>query len=93
MNRDANTILLRPHITERSSLLSEGDVYAFVVAPHATKADVRAAVLANYKIKALAVRIVNLHGKVITRGRAQGRSTGIKKAYVKVPKGSKIEFV
>jgi len=74
-------------------MLSENNVYAFVVAPHATKADVMTAIFANYKIKPLAVRIVNLHGKVITRGRAQGKSAGIKKAYVKVPKGSKIEFV
>lgn len=74
-------------------MLSETNVYAFVVAPHATKADVATAVFANYKIKPLSVRIVNLHGKVIARGRAIGKSAGIKKAYVKVPKGSKIEFV
>ncbi|HEY4504441.1 MAG TPA: 50S ribosomal protein L23 [Candidatus Paceibacterota bacterium] len=93
MQRDANTILIRPHITERSNLLSESNVYAFQVAPHSTKSDVAAAVLANYKLKPVSVRIVNLHGKVITRGRVVGRSAGIKKAYVKVPKGSKIEFV
>ncbi|OHB18486.1 MAG: 50S ribosomal protein L23 [Parcubacteria group bacterium RIFCSPHIGHO2_01_FULL_45_26] len=93
MNRDANIILLRPHITERSSLLSETGVYAFQVAPYATKADVAVAVLENYKLKVLSVRIVNLHGKKIIRGRTEGRSAGIKKAYVKVPKGSKIEFV
>jgi large subunit ribosomal protein L23 len=93
MNRDTNTILQRPHITERSSMMSESGVYAFVVPRHATKADVAAAVFANYKIKPLSVRIVNLPGKNVTRARAVGRSAGLKKAYVKVPKGSKIEFV
>jgi len=86
-------VIKRPYITERSSLLAEQNVYCFEVSSKATKPEIAKAVAILYKVKPLNVRIVNLPGKRMTRGSKVGRSKAVKKAYVKVPVGTKIEFV
>ena len=93
MKLNANKTILRPYITERSSLASERGVYSFEVSGRATKAHVKEAIMELYKIKVVKVRMVNLPGKARFRGGKPGRSTGIRKAYVQVPEGTKIEFV
>ncbi|HEY4515555.1 MAG TPA: 50S ribosomal protein L23 [Candidatus Paceibacterota bacterium] len=85
--------IIKPYITERSTMLSSENVYCFQVKVGATKGEVKDAVMRLYKIKALAVRMVNRKGSVVTRGSRVGRSAKMRKAYVKVSTGTKIEFV
>lgn len=87
------TAIIKPYITERSSILSSENVYCFLVAPTATKPQVAEAIKNLYKVKPLAIRMVNKSGKTVTRGAKVGKSASIRKAYVKVPAGTKIEFV
>lgn len=86
-------MLKRAHITEKSSLLAEGNVYCFVVTDKATKSEIAKIIKRDYKVTPISVRIVRLPGKRIMRGNKVGSSVGIKKAYVKLKQGDKIEFV
>lgn len=56
--------LRAPHISEKAARLAEKNQYVFVVAPEATKADVRAAVEELFDVKVEQVNLVNTKGKV-----------------------------
>lgn len=84
-------ILLRPRITEKANLVTEKNVYTFEIASLATKKQVVETIKAFYKISPVKINIVkNPAKKVFIRGR-QGSKAGVKKAYVYLKKGDKIE--
>jgi len=84
-------VLLRPRVTEKASFLLEANVHSFEVAPKTTKGDVTKAVQAYYKVLPVKVRMVtNPAKKVFMRGK-KGVKAGVKKAYVYLKKGDKIE--
>lgn len=88
------SVLLRPHVTEKAAHLTAQNVYAFKVAPNATKQNVATAVRALYKVVPLKVAIVRVPKKRVqlrTR-RGWGTKGGFKKAYVYLKKGDRIEF-
>ncbi len=83
--------LVSPRITEKANDLALRNVHAFIVDDKATKHDVGAAVKAFYNVKPIKVAIVrNPAKKVIVRGK-YGVKGGVKKAYVYLKKGDKIE--
>ena len=85
--------LVRPRITEKASALAEENVYAFEVGENATKKEIAKAVFSIYKVTPEKIRISRSPGKnVLVRGR-QGFKTGVKKAYVYLKDGDKIEIV
>lgn len=85
--------ILRPRITEKSGLLSQGGVYTFEVAKNANKNSVAQAVKALYKVIPVRVAILNNPAKnVFVRGR-RGVVPGVRKAVVTLKKGDKIDFV
>jgi len=87
-------ILLRPIITEKSiRLASEGNKYSFKVARRSTKKQIKKAVEELYKVKVLAVNIVNLPGKSrrSIKTRKEFKSPSWKKTVVKLAEGQKIE--
>lgn len=92
VSRHASAIL-RPRITEKSGLLSQGGVYTFEIATGANKNSVAHAVRALYKVAPVKVAIVNAPAKnVFVRGR-KGVVPGVRKALVTLKKGDKIDFV
>ena len=60
-------VLLRPTITEKSTLLQESGKYTFRVAPRANKMEVKEAVEKNFGVTVLDVNITKLHGKGFDR--------------------------
>lgn len=85
--------ILRPRITEKSGLLSQGGVYTFEIAKNANKNSVAQAVKALYKVIPTRVAILNNPAKnVFVRGR-RGVVPGVRKAVVTLKKGDKIDFV
>ena len=57
-------IILRPIITEKSSLQKElGNQYAFQVLKDANKFEIKRAVEKLFKVKVLDVHVVNMEGK------------------------------
>jgi large subunit ribosomal protein L23 len=92
---NANQIIRRPLVTEKSTLLREGgNVLAFEVAPKANKIEVKKAVEELFKVKVIDVRIFNVRGKMKRLGRWIGPRRSWRKAYVRLHKDSKApEFV
>ena len=88
-----SSVLLRPRITEKASMLAEKNTYVFEVHPKANKKEVAAAIMNAYKVTPARVHIVNLPAKkVFSRGK-KGMQSGLKKAIVYLKHGDKIEFV
>lgn len=89
-----NTLAIkRPHISERASDVAAQGVYVFDVDSKATKPQIRAAIVALFKVTPVKVRTVTIHPKkIIVKGRPGVRRGG-KKAYVYLKKGEKIEVV
>ncbi len=88
------SILRRPRITEKASMMSEYNVYTFDVATTATKNSIMSAVKDIYNVQPTQVRIVTIPAKhFISRRGVHGKTTTGKKAYVFLKKGDTIELV
>ncbi len=84
-------LIIRPRITEKANVLAGVDVHTFEVREKATKKEVESAIKAFYKVNPLKINIVrNPSKKVFIRGK-WGKKSGVKKAYVYLKKGDKLE--
>jgi large subunit ribosomal protein L23 len=92
---NANQIIRRPLVTEKSTILREaGNVIAFEVDPSANKIEVKKAVEELFKVKVEEVRLFNVRGKMKRMGRWAGKRRDWRKAYVRLKAGEKApEFV
>ena len=104
--RDAQAIIKRPLLTEKSARLretgggasspAEGDAYSqqvvFEVARDANKIEIRAAVEKLFKVSVKDVRTLVVRGKAKRIGRFSGRRPAWKKAFVTLKAGDNIEF-
>jgi large subunit ribosomal protein L23 len=87
---NANQIIRRPLVTEKSTLLREAsNVIAFEVDPKANKIQVKAAVEELFKVKVEEVRLFNVLGKMKRMGRFEGKRRDWRKAYVRLKAGEK----
>lgn len=84
---EAYRILVRPVLTEKSSMLQAINQYTFAVAKGATKIDIARAVRDLYGVKPVGVRIINAEGKHVRSGRSQGQEKDVKKAVVTLKAG------
>lgn len=85
--------IIRPHITEKSGLLSQSGVYTFVITSTANKDSIGKAIKSLYKVTPVKIALLNNPSKrVFVRGK-RGTVSGIRKAVVTVKKGDKIDFV
>ena len=86
---NANQIIRRPLVTEKSSIMREEgqNVIAFEVDPKANKIEVKDAVEALFKVKVQDVRLFNVRGKVKRMGRYAGKRRDWRKAYVRLKEG------
>ena len=92
---NANQIIRRPLVTEKSTLLREkSNNLAFEVDANANKIEVKKAVEELFKVKVIEVRLFNVGGKMKRLGRWVGKRRDWRKAYVRLHKDSKApEFV
>jgi|ERR1051325_9473467 large subunit ribosomal protein L23 len=88
---NANQIIRRPLVTEKSTLLRESgaNVIAFEVAPNANKIQVKQAVEELFKVKVEDVRVFNVRGKMKRMGKWEGKRRDWRKAYVRLKAGEK----
>ena len=85
-------IIKRPIITERATDLNAIGKYVFMVAPNATKNEVKKAVKAIYNVDVVAVNIVNQHAKTRRFRNTTKKRGGYKKAIATLKKGQKIDI-
>lgn len=81
-----------PLVSEKSAQMQAENKYVFKIATVATKADVKEAVEALFKVQVDAVKIVNVKGKSKTFRFRAGARQDYKKAYVKIKDGQSIDF-
>jgi large subunit ribosomal protein L23 len=86
-------IIRKPIVTEKTSLLKEGgNQYVFEVATSANKIEIAKAVEQLFKVKVLAVRVINMEGKKRRLGKSSGKRPDWRKAIVKLGPKDKISF-
>jgi large subunit ribosomal protein L23 len=87
-------IIRTPRITEKAAYMTVQNAYVFEVAMDATKRDVVAAVQALYKVTPRKVNMVRKGPRAyVARFRnRRGTKAGMKKAYVFLKKGDKIDI-
>lgn len=86
------SVIVRPHLTEKSSRLAELGQYTFLVIRGADKLSVAREIAAKYRVHPRRVTIVRIPGKIVRYGKHVGRRSGIKKAIVALRTGEKIPF-
>jgi large subunit ribosomal protein L23 len=85
-------IVLAPHITEKSTMLSETNSVVFRVAPTATKPEIKAAVEALFGVTVTSVNTMVSKGKTKRwKGKPYQRSD-VKKAIVRLAEGQSIDI-
>lgn len=85
-------IIRHPLVTEKSTYLRELNCYVFSVDGKANKVEIKKAIENLFDVKVEAVRTLIVPGKSVKRfGRVVGRTSPLKKAYVKLKEGT-IEF-
>lgn len=84
-------VIVAPHITEKSTLVSEANAVVFKVANDASKPQIKAAVEALFDVKVTAVNTIVQKGKTKKwKGKPYTRSD-IKKAIVTLKDGDSID--
>lgn len=82
-----------PRVSEKvSRLVQSANTYTFNVPLSAEKVAIRKAIEARYGVKVVAVRTLRGAGKVVRRGRIEGRRAAWKKALVELKPGSSIDL-
>ncbi|MCB9811415.1 50S ribosomal protein L23 [Candidatus Nomurabacteria bacterium] len=94
-DRNLESVIQKPRLTEKAVQKGEQNVYTFVVRRDATKYDVRDAVKALFGVTPVKVNIVNKAPRSY-QSRSKGRTVsekGLKKAYVYLKDGDSINLV
>jgi large subunit ribosomal protein L23 len=84
-------VIRSPVISEKSTAASEHNKVVFNVAKTATKADIKAAVEALFKVKVTAVNTLIRKGKVRRFRGIAGRTGDVKRAIVTLAEGQSID--
>jgi len=85
-------IVLAPHITEKTTLLSENNAVVFKVACTASKPEIKAAVEALFNVKVTGVNTIVQKGKSKRWKGAPYKRSDVKKAIVTLAEGQSIDI-
>ena len=85
-------VVLAPHITEKSTLLSEHNAVVFKVANDATKPEIKAAVEALFGVTVTGVNTMVAKGKTKRWKGAPYKRSDAKKAVVTLAEGQQIDI-
>lgn len=86
-------VIMRPIITEKATMLTGENKYAFQVNRQANKLQIKEAVEAAFDVRVTAVNVMNVKGKRHRLGRrSAGKSPDWKKAIVTLAAGDTIQI-
>jgi len=89
---DMHDILIKPIITEKTTMLMQDGKYTFQVPLTANKVEIRKAVEGIFKVKVEKVATLRVMGKMKRMGKYIGKRPDYKKAIVTLKEGESIEF-
>ena len=91
---NAREIIVRPLVTEKSiSAQDKANTVVFEVKRDANKIAIKQAIEEIFKVKVESVNVVNQKPKTKRMGRYEGKTNNLKKAYIKLKEGSKIDIL
>ncbi len=93
-DKDISAVIIKPRLTEKAVRQNDQNVYTFIVRRDATKFTVTDAVKFLFKVTPVKVNIVNKSPRQFM-SKAKGRKLyekGMKKAYVYLKKGDRIDM-
>ena len=85
-------LLLKPVITEKTTMMMSDGKYTFKVPLRANKVEIRKAVEAVFGVKVKSVATLRTMGKLKRMGKYIGKRPDYKKAIVTLQEGETIEF-
>lgn len=85
-------VIVRPVVTEKSTMASEHNKVVFMIAPTASKGDVKKAVETLFEVKVEKVNTVSIKGKVKRFRGKVGKRNDIRKAIVTLKQGENIDL-
>jgi large subunit ribosomal protein L23 len=90
--KDPRDVILAPVVSEKSYTALDHGVYTFVVAPTATKTEIKDAVQRIFEVKVLRVNTMWRKGKAKRTRYTLGKRSSQKRAVVTLAEGDKIEI-
>ncbi len=89
---DLSWVLIKPRITEKAAMVSEGNVYTFDVATRSNKIQIKNAIRLAYNVTPLKVNVISARSRKVMRRGRKAHQTGSKKAMVYLKKGDSIDL-
>ena len=89
---DYSDILIRPLVTEKSTIQGESGKDVFEVSKSASKKQILSAVEWAFEVRVLSVNVINIRGKTKQYGGRPTRRPDWKKAIVKLAEGDSIQL-
>lgn len=86
--KNPRDIILKPVVTEKSSILMDQGKYTFEVDPRANKTEIKIAIEAIFGVKVGSVATQNRKGKVVRSRTGLGKRKDVKRAIVTLREGS-----
>ena len=88
----AFNVILKPVVTEKSTILSENNQIVFLVNINSNKIDIKKSIELIYGVKVNSVNIIRVKGKTkVFKGKI-GKRSDYKKAIISLPKGQSIDL-
>jgi len=93
--RSPFVVIRKPVVTEKSMANQQKSVYTFIVAPDATKPEVKHSVEKAFNVKVEEVRTVQVKGKYkrMKNQLLEGKRKDWKKAYVTLKEGFRLDII
>ncbi len=89
----AYTILKRPIVNEKTTLLTEQGKLVFLVQADASKGEIKKAAESLFEVKVKAVNTINQQGKIKRFRGTLGKRKDYKKAIITLEKGESVELL
>ena len=86
-------VLMKPVITEKSTLFQESGKYTFRVEPRANKTQVKEAVEKSFDVTVIGINITKIHGKRKRYGARLSKQPDVTKAVVTLKSGDRINLI
>ena len=90
---NARDIIVRPLVTEKTMVQENQNTVVFEVAKGTNKIQIKQAIEEIFNVKVDSVNVVNQKPKTKRMGRYVGKTNHLKKAYIKLKDGYKIDIL
>jgi len=93
VSKEPTDIILNPRITEKATDKQQDNVYVFEINSDSNKRMIIRAFYQIYKVRPLKVNIAKNPSKNVSARGKKGVKSGVKKAYIYLKEGDKIDIV